>query len=407
MHYPQQGPAMYSRGPAPYSHGPATYSPGPAMHSHRPTTLPYYGHDGFHRGAGGGAAGAGLGCGAGCAACGCTYTGATEMDFVGHGRGSYTTEITYRYVGGGSGDFTYIRPKATFFGLVCCGCFAVVAVIFLLFFFIKPGTTTTTLAPIGPPRPCFIWGDPHVETFDHAFPSFYDEGEFWVVKSKMVSIQGRYLATPFTHGLSSMHAIAIGGPFLAGHTIIVGPMENGQILVDGRPALYNFPSSESVAGMATLRYDAIGEVVDSAMRGMERHIVHMELPLGVQVQVMRWANHINVKIVMAPRVGGQDGHCGNHNGDPADDSAEAIEARIGGPVPPDECLFHHTTPVRPSPRHSLDECRMQDPVKYQLALRTCQAQEESLGYNQVQKDCVFDVCFAGEQYAGEDALENA
>merc|ERR1711976_1101396 len=150
------------------------------------------------------------------------------------------------------------------------------------------------------------------------------EGEFWVVKSPMVWLQGRFLATPFTKGLAATHAIAVGGPFMQGHTIIVGPMDNGQILIDGQPACTSFPSTCGIAGVATVSYNGAGKLVDSAQSHLVKHIVHIDAPLGVHLQVMRWANHINVKITMRPRSGGQDGVCGNFNGNADDDTTEQI-----------------------------------------------------------------------------------
>merc|ERR1712087_1045271 len=75
---------------------------------------------------------------------------------------------------------------------------------------------TTTQPPQGPQGVCKVYGDPHVTTFDGSHASFYSQGEYWIVKSSEVWIQGRYLPTPVTNGLSVMREIAIGGPFLNG-----------------------------------------------------------------------------------------------------------------------------------------------------------------------------------------------
>lgn len=153
---------------------------------------------------------------------------------------------------------------------------------------------------------CLVWGDPHVETFDHAAPNFFEQGDAWLVRSQDVHIQACYKATPFTNGLAATNAIAVGGPFLQGHTIIVEPLDEGEILVDGAPALTSFPSTRDVAGIATLSYNSMGNVVDDAHAKLDKHIVHMDLPLGVHIQVLRWANHLNVRITMPPVAGGQD-----------------------------------------------------------------------------------------------------
>merc|ERR1719291_1297454 len=52
----------------------------------------------------------------------------------------------------------------------------------------------------------------------------------------------------------------------------------------------------------------------------------MKLPLGIVVQVFQWSNYIDVTIVMAPQPG-QDGVCGNANGNFGDDSTSAIMDR--------------------------------------------------------------------------------
>lgn len=125
--------------------------------------------------------------------------------------------------------------------------------------------------------------------------------------------------------------------------------------------------------------------------------------MGVHIQVMRWANHINVRITMQPRVGGQDGMCGNFNSDPTDDTTWAILARVNGAVPPSESLFHHMVPTRPAPRHSLEECK-QDKARYQAALNLCQVEEPSVTARELVRGCVYDVCFAGQQYAAQDGM---
>merc|ERR1712039_1128973 len=154
----------------------------------------------------------------------------------------------------------------------------------------------------------------------------YGEGIKWIVKSADVSIQGRYKATPFTNGLAATNAVAIGGAFMQGHVLKIGPMEGGQITFDNQPILGTF-GTFSAAGLCTVTYNDQGELVDGAMGHLERHIVHMPLPGGVTVEVMRWSNHINLRITMTPRAG-QDGHCGNFNNSPADDTTDAIRSRF-------------------------------------------------------------------------------
>merc|ERR1712056_159374 len=74
----------------------------------------------------------------------------------------------------------------------------------LLWMLLQMSSEQTTPPPvILPPGVCKIFGDPHLITFDQKHVSFYSQGEYWIVKSQTVHIQGRYFPTPVTHGLSA------------------------------------------------------------------------------------------------------------------------------------------------------------------------------------------------------------
>merc|ERR1719401_3018040 len=105
---------------------------------------------------------------------------------------------------------------------------------------------TTTPAPV---RTCEFWGDPHILTFDGAKPSFYGNGEFWVVKSDTVWIQGRYLGTSWTHGLAATNKLVVGGPFLKGHKIVVGTTDSDELTVDGDAVLQEVGSVAHIPGL--------------------------------------------------------------------------------------------------------------------------------------------------------------
>jgi len=287
------------------------------------------------------------------------------------------------------------------FGTV--GIMLLVLVVVVILCLPGPPSTTTPAPPAGPPGDCLIWGDPHVETFDHGFPNFYEEGEYWLVKSSVVSIQARNLATPFTNGLSATHQIAVGGDSLGGHKIVVGPMENGQITMDGQPILQAFPSTFDDAEHGIhLSYNAQGKLVDNAQGHLAKHIVHVDLPVvGVHLQIMRWANHLNVRVTMAPRPG-QDGLCGNFNGNAVDDSTQAIKARIGQRIPANELLFNHPAQVGPGGQPvTIADCPQQ---KRDHAMEICKGDQPGVKKNELVESCIFDVCFGGDQYAAEDGL---
>jgi hypothetical protein len=316
------------------------------------------------------------------------------MSFVGGGCGDYVQDTTYRYVGAGAGEFTVAAPKKSNYACFFIGSsVAVVALVIVLVLVLLPGPISTTTLPPSPPEVCLIWGDPHIQTFDNSRADFFGEGIKWIVKSDRVHIQGRYKATPFTNGLAATNSVAVGGPFLNGHVLKVGPMENGQITWDNQPILGAFGTFDA-AGLGTINYNDQGELVDEAQSHLQRHIVHMTLPNNVQVQVMRWANHINLRITMSS-VPGQDGHCGNFNGNPGDDTTDQIRARIGLGVPQGESLFRAYQPAVPGQRKTVDEC---EAGKRAAATQSCTA----AGHTGANLDgCIFDACFAGPQYVNE------
>mmetsp|Transcript_93295 Transcript_93295/g.269433 ORF Transcript_93295/g.269433 Transcript_93295/m.269433 type:complete len:411 (+) Transcript_93295:119-1351(+) len=339
--------------------------------------------------------------------------GPTTMSYVGEGRGAYIVETNYRYVGLGAGTFDLTTPKRSMAPLwIGIGLLALIGIGVLAAMLAQGPTSTTSIdQTVGPTDQtvgpggvgsCLVWGDPHFETFDHSFPSFFEEGDQWLVKSNTVSIQGRFLATPFTNGLAATNSIAVGGPFLHGHTIVVGPLEGGgRITVDGNPVLTAFPSTYDLHGIATLSYNDVGNLVDDAQGHLEKRIVHMDLPSGVRVQVMRWANHINVQVTM-PRQEGQDGYCGNFDGIAANDETDQIRARIGTSMPQAERLFHRQVATQPAPSHTLEECKL-DQEKYNRAVQLCRGDSPSAS-PEFDQACIFDVCFAGPQYAAQDAV---
>jgi len=188
-----------------------------------------------------------------------------------------------------------------------------------------------------PAKVCTLWGDPHVITFDQGNDdksqavSFYGDGDYWLVKSSTVHIQGRFEGTKYTEGLAATNRIVVGGPFLH-HKIEVGTRESGILTVDGKPVIPSFPGSYS-GDSFTLHYDDQGKLPDVIPEGNEKRVVRMSLPLGVKVSVFQWGNYLDVQIEMAPQPG-QDGVCGNFNGDHGDDTTQAIMKRIGARVRP-------------------------------------------------------------------------
>lgn len=332
-----------------------------------------------------------------------------SMVFVGNGVGSYVTELNYSYVGRGAGDYELAPPKQTYWKYIALAVLASLLVGVGLVIFVSRSTSTTTpllqASGAGAVGTCLLWGDPHLMTFDKTYLNWYSEGEFWIVKSDTVKIQGRYLSTPFTRGLSAMHQLAVGGPFMQGHKLTVGPMDGGQIMCDGLPICGGFPSQASCGGVALIKYDGEGGPSDDVdSNEIEKHIVHLELPGGVRIEILRWANHINGKILMRHPVAGQDGGCGNFNNDPDDDSEKQIKARIGKRVDASQLLFDHQAEANTrTPDRTISDCPKD---KYTHAMTMCTAAQSHVD-TVVLDTCIFDVCFGGDQYASEDSMSES
>merc|ERR1712232_1451532 len=149
------------------------------------------------------------------------------------GVGEYVQETTYRYVGYGVGTHSVVPVMAP--GPNYCLCIIPLLLLLLIpLFFLMSSSTPPPRPhppipppPIGPQKSCTVYGDPHVITFDGSHQDYYTCGEFWIVRSSTVKIQGSYGALPMTNGLAVTKAIAIGGPFLRGHKLIVQSLDKG------------------------------------------------------------------------------------------------------------------------------------------------------------------------------------
>jgi hypothetical protein len=342
------------------------------------------------------------------------------MSWMGWGKGDYVkydiTYTHYEYVGKGRGVWALIPQTKTIFCFgYCCGAFIFVALIFAIFFWwpSPPTTTTTNYTPTPPPPPrptkwCIFWGDPHIKTFDGGRPSFYGEGEYWILKSRPVLIQGRFMGTPYTHGLSATNKIAVGGPFLQGHKIQVGTLEEGDFSMDGRPlCVGQFPCHVTLPnGLGSITYDGQGPVVDpEGTADWPKKVVRMRLPNGVHIAVFRWANYIDLKITLVMAQFGNhtiDGACGNFNADPMDDTTAAIIQRVGARVSPPESLFDHHAVADLTPEMYEMLQQKCDVATRSTAESTCHATLPGAAVAMVQS-CVYDMCFGHMAHAREVA----
>merc|ERR1712190_132250 len=214
-----------------------------------------------------------------------------------------------------------------------------------------------------------------------------------------VIIQGKYAALPSTNGLAVGKGLAIGGTFLKGHKLLVQTMDMGSVVTyDGAPVVTGFPGTGKTAdSLVSIQYNQAGDLMDKNLHGKERtveqmHVLHINLPLGVILQVNEWNEpdegpYMNVKITM-PAQPGQDGHCGNFNGNPADDDRTQVRARLGTQGVPAGALLlpGGKTPIAPGNRPDINNCPEEKLVKFK---KECDDQGAT------SMECLIDLCFGG------------
>mmetsp|Transcript_65046 Transcript_65046/g.211995 ORF Transcript_65046/g.211995 Transcript_65046/m.211995 type:complete len:228 (-) Transcript_65046:331-1014(-) len=216
------------------------------------------------------------------------------------------------------------------------------------------------------------------------------------------------MGTKYTYGLAATQKVAIGGPFLQGNVIEVEPMEHaygGHILVNGKPVLTSFGTLQ--VGPAFINYNGIGQLVDEAASQWTTRAVHLELPLGIQMTVFRWGNYLDMKITMRALEGGQDGSCGNFNGDLADDTTEAIFNRVGARIESSAMLFSSRAEISFTTEEQemlRSQCPARTMVDAELQCRKNLPQSATV--LQVNA-CVFDVCFGMNEHALRSAATYA
>jgi len=227
-----------------------------------------------------------------------------------------------------------------------------------------PAPTTPMPPTPSPPTPCVggtctISEDPHVEVFDGAQISLtksshshsldeaidtqkYGEkgGDNWLVKSDLVSIQARYMENDnLPERNLFVRAIAVGGAFLKGNTLVIGSLEdqvtwNGGSILEDQSSIFSLEGNGFFVKASRSANSSLVQDLSKTNPG-----VNVELPLGLSLVVNRLSRHVNVVIKMPQQEGGQDGICGNFNGVAADDAIEMSASRLNPQVPAEESLF--------------------------------------------------------------------
>eukprot|EP00418_Pyrodinium_bahamense_P059511 CAMPEP_0179186740 /NCGR_PEP_ID=MMETSP0796-20121207/92632_1 /TAXON_ID=73915 /ORGANISM="Pyrodinium bahamense, Strain pbaha01" /LENGTH=685 /DNA_ID=CAMNT_0020890753 /DNA_START=81 /DNA_END=2136 /DNA_ORIENTATION=+ len=267
-------------------------------------------------------------------------------------------------------------------------------------------------------REVAIFGDPHILSFDRIYgppTTIITPGVYHLVKSPQLSVHGRFGYTQRFPSASSAVGVALGGPLIKGHTLIVtyvGP-EKGykgfKALWNGRPILAGYPSSFSddvltakLDAMDPQEYHREGRHTIGGTGGLLPSYLFRLAP-DITVYVLVGPDNVNIVIEMPKLPGQQDGWCGNFNCAGEDDGVESLEARsVAGEVPAGESLFKDgpappawvMTKVAPP---SLKDCKPE--VK-------AAAEAQCAGLTKGEKEaCIFDKCATGEAGAHAPGVE--
>uniref|UniRef100_A0A7S1LY94 PA14 domain-containing protein n=1 Tax=Alexandrium catenella TaxID=2925 RepID=A0A7S1LY94_ALECA len=276
---------------------------------------------------------------------------------------------------------------------------------------------TTIQFPVPAKGTCVLWGDPHVSTFDRGLAEekesvpllgMYASGDYWLVKSEWVGIQGRYGPTRWSAGQAALLALGVGGPFLGGHTLIIEPME-GKVTWDGKEILQEMPSEFFIKGFVNVSFHgpAKEQLIDPGQGALPLRTVTARLPKIVDLTVNRWSKHIDAIIRMRQLPEGQDGHCGNFNLDASDDTKALILERAGAEVGTEDSFFgpwpenlgEHGGQVTVEQEMHVEDCQ---PRLREEAERLCVAARVGAS-KALLEACIYDVCFGGKEFAAEDA----
>jgi len=163
-------------------------------------------------------------------------------------------------------------------------------------------------------RLCRMYGDPHVHTFDGNKYDFYGHGNYWIVKSDYIWVQGRYqprwLSKP---GRTWTSKLAFGGPSLQNNTMMI---EASTAWWNGEKGILGFNADSSWTGM-----NGKVTLVFSAAKKQVTVDLHPEIKIVITLASLSYRGRIAVPVFSDLLIGmrqikNQKGICGDFHGLP-------------------------------------------------------------------------------------------
>jgi hypothetical protein len=294
------------------------------------------------------------------------------------------------------------------------------------------GGFTTEVLRARPWGKCVLMGDPHIIPFDRPLGPDLEAlvpGEYWLIKSPELLIQGRFDFTERFPKDASTVGISVGGSLVGDHTLAVeyvggkdadGKVHYGpkgfRVAWDGKQIFgkdeaeqdsWKYKSAdndmEAASGLmdpSDWHRDARHTIGDGELAGKKLpSFVFKFKKADVNIYLVLGPDNCNAIIEAKKAPGTQDGYCGNFNCEPDDDAVEELKSRgLGAPIDQKVSLFASSgsklgPPASPAtaPVDALDSC---DPKVKTDAEEKCKGLEEFQ-----RKDCVFDACAAGDTAA--------
>lgn len=281
------------------------------------------------------------------------------------------------------------------------------------------GAFVTEILGAQPWGKCAIFGDPHVISFDRVYGppvTMTDPGEFHLIKSDRLNIQGRFGYTRRFPTASSTTGIAVRGNLIKDHSLVVaytGPKYGHQgfkVWWDGKRILEKYPSTfTSDDGLLQAQHDAMDPEKyhregRHTIGGTEGLLPSYLFQLGpdLMVYVLIGPDNCNAIIETKKLEGRQDGYCGNFNCDQGDDALGALQSRgMASPISADESIFtqdqDQAAPAWSMKKVVSPTLRDCDPKLKDKAEKQCRGLP-----NGEEEACIFDACASNSTELSEE-----